>query len=125
MSPVRSGFNGPGWLRLFVQPRYGCQECLERLDDLPRDEDRHLLSYLAKTGSNAIGPETWSITSTATALVTKVVGPTARAVEATEGALGPVVPFTLGGATLVDAAVHVQCYFDPTLPPEGIPVAPK
>jgi hypothetical protein len=46
-------------------------------------------------------------------------------IEVAEGALGPVAPFAIGGATALDVAVHVQCAVDPSLPPNGIPIAPK
>jgi hypothetical protein len=56
---------------------------------------------------------------------TVITAPTAAGIEATEGALGPVAPFAIGGATVLDVAVHVQCAIDPSLPPNGIPIAPK
>ena len=54
-----------------------------------------------------------------------MVAPTAAAIETTEAVGGAVAPFAIGGATLLDTAVHIQCSLDPSLPPEGIPVGPK
>jgi hypothetical protein len=47
------------------------------------------------------------------------------AVDAIETAAAPVAPFAIGGATLLDVAVHVQCALDSSLPPQGIPIGPK
>jgi hypothetical protein len=85
------------------------------------------IKIAAATILNSIGQgvgttEFLSVTGGASTVIT---GPTAAGITATEGALGPVTPFAIGGATALDVAVHVQCAVDPSLPPNGIPIAPK
>jgi RHS repeat-associated protein len=76
-----------------------------------------------KSTSQAVGnTEFLSLTGGTSTVVT---APTAAGVDAIETAAAPVAPFAIGGATLLDAAVHAQCTLDPSLPPEGIPIGPK
>jgi RHS repeat-associated protein len=76
-----------------------------------------------KAGTQAVGnTEFLSLTGGASTVVT---APTAAGIETTEATLGPLAPFVIAGATVVDVAAHAQCKFDPSLPPEGIPVGPK
>ena len=79
-------------------------------------------TILKSIGQGVGTTEFLSVTGGASTVIT---GPTAAGITATEGALGPVAPFAIGGATVLDVAVHVQCAIDPSLPPNGIPIAPK
>jgi RHS repeat-associated protein len=79
-------------------------------------------TVLKSIGEGVGTTEFLSVTGGASTVVT---GPTAAGITAAEGGLAPVTPFVIGASTVLDVAVHVQCALDPSLPANGIPIAPK